>query len=219
MIDKYILAERASAIGDGIIKIENFTDAIISTDAIVEYSEKNTSALLESALESDFNSKKELDAKKVMAAAMIIAKSKGILPVDILENNGVFDAASIADEAISRMKVAYQISKGYIDVYEGADKLIDQATARALAVSDRVVEIGVDFAINKVAIAVARCYPPALPVVTVLKNYQPFITKKSQELVNSGMGKLNKAAKSLVHKAGELIKNKISSKVRLKIFS
>lgn len=222
MIDKYDLAEKASIMVDGIKTIETFSDAVIDADSIPVDSQKTSSSLFTSALESDFNSKQELDTKKVVAAALIIAKKIGKLPNGIPENIGGIEAASISDETISRMKVAYQVSKGNIDVYEAADKLIDIATARMLAVSDKVVEKGVALAVDHIGMRVAKCFPPARPVVVVAKLCQPYITQQAQELVKKGIGKLNTIAKKTIRKVGETInKNKVSAKSRskFKLFS
>lgn len=219
MMERYILADNAAIIGDGIKQIANITDAIISSESVPVEVGSTKSSLLESALTSSFNSTEELNAKKVMAAALVIAKRKGILPADIpVDANGI-DIASLADDAVSRMKVAYQSSVGQIDVYEGADVIIDQATARALTVSETMVAQGVDLAINKIGLAVARTFPLAIPVVAMIKNYQPYITEKAQTLVKTGIQKLNTIAKSAVRKAGEYIKNKLTSKVRSLLFS
>ena len=219
MMDRSILADNAGIIVDGIKQIVNFTDAVINSEYIPIVADKNKSALIESALTSPFNSQQELNAKKVMAAALIIAKRKGVLPADMLVCADRIDIASIADDAVSRMKVAYQTSIGTLDVYESADALIDQATSRAMAVSEIAVAQGVDLAINKVGAIVARSCPPALPIVLMMKNYQPYITEKAQSLVKDGIQKLNSYAKTAVRKAGEYIKNKVASKVRSLLFS
>lgn len=219
MIDKYILADNAGIIGEGVKQIVDFTDAVISAESLPAVIEKKESTVFESALNTPFNSLQELNAKKVMAAALFIAKRKGVLPSSIPTDVDAIDIASLADDAVSRMKVAYQTSIGNIDVYEGADTLIDQATARALAISDKVVARGVDLAIDKVGSVIARAYPPALPIVAVIKNYQPFITEKAQSLVKTGIQKLNTYAKTAVRKVGEYIKNKVASKVRTLLFS
>lgn len=219
MIDKYILAENASIIGDGVKQIVDFTHAVIGSESLPAVVNEKGSSLLESALKTPFNSLQELNAKKVMAAALVIAKRKGVLPSGIPADADAIDIASLADDAVSRMKVAYQTSIGNIDVYEGADALIDQATARVMTISDKAVAQGVDLAIDKAGAVIARAYPPALPIVAVIKNYQPFITEKAQSLVKNGIQKLNSYAKANVRKAGEYIKTKVASKVRSLLFS
>ncbi len=181
------------------------------------------STLLNKALESDFNSSSELAAKKVMSAAILIAKSKGLLPESMPENVDGIGAATISDEAFTKMKTAFQVSKGNIDAYEAADKLIDHATARALAVSDGVVEKGVDMAVSKIGLVVAASYPPLIPVVAALSVFQPAITKKAQELVKTGIVKMNEVAKTAVRKVGEAAKvyatKIISTTIRRLIFA
>lgn len=213
MIDKYILADKAALIENGIKKIESISNAVIEPESVVAVNERPASILFDSALNSPFNSVQELNAKKVMATAMLIAKSKGILPEESFNKLDGISAASIADEAISRMKVAFQTSVGNIDVYEGADILIDKATARAMAVSDVLVAKGMDVAINKVATVVAKSYPPLLPVVQMVKYCQPYITEKAQQCVRAGIQSLNKVAKTSIRKVGDFIKSKVTSKI------
>lgn len=221
MIDKYDLAEKASIMVDGIRTIETISDAAIATNSIPVVTPKSSASLFTTALESDFNSKAELDSKKVIAAALIIAKRMGKLPNEIPQDIDAIEAASISDETLSRMKVAYQVSTGKIDVYEAADKLIDIATARMLAVSDKVVEKGVALAVDHIGRVVAKCYPPAQPVVEVAKLCQPYITSQAQKLVKEGIGKLNVIAKKTIRKVGESLRNKVATKTHSirKLFS
>ena len=219
MLDKEFLSNSAQNISEAIKGVEEITNAIITTDKLPNVETGQSSTLLDSALNSDFNSPQELSAKKVMAAAMVIAKRKGVLPAEFPENSDAISVASIADEAVTRMKVAVQTAAGNIDVYAASDKLIDQATARVLAVSDTIVERGIDAAVNKIGLAVARTFPPAIPVILMIKNYQPMITEKAQKYVRTGIQKLNTYAKTAVRKVGDFVKNKLTSTFKSLLFS
>ena len=197
-------------------------DIIIEPDLISTikfYPEKN---IFDEALKTEFHSEEELKAKKVLSAAMVIAKKKNILPEEISNNLPPVTVASIADETVNKNKVAYKVGNNQIDVYEAADKMIDYATARMLAVSDKVVKQGVDFAINKIGVAVASVCPNALPVVATIKYFQPWITEKTQKAVKSGIKSLNTWAKKSLKKIGEKVsefainytKNKVSAVLR-----
>lgn len=188
--------------------------ALVSENSIPTAETQKESQLMESALSSVFNSKQEVDAKKMMSAALLIAKKTGVLPVGVSESISGISSACLADEAVSRMKVAYKVATGEIDAYEASDKLVDQATARLVTVSDTAVKVGVDLAINKLGTWVAAAYPPALPVVTVIKTVQPYITAKAQHFVKKGIEKLNVVAKKAVRKTIDFVKTKVSNTVQ-----
>lgn len=192
--------------------------ALVSENSIPTVDTQKESPLLDLALSSVFNSKQEVDAKKMMSAALLIAKKTGVLPEGVSESIDSISSASLADEAVSRMKVAYKVATGEIDAYEAADKLVDQATARLATVSDKAVKLGVEFVINKLGTWVASAYPHALPVVTVIKTVQPYITAKAQHYVRKGIEKLNVVAKKAVRKSVDFVKTKVSNTVQ-RLFS
>ncbi len=192
----------------------NVDTALLGENEVPVLEPSQPSSIMENALTSDFYSKQELDAKKVMSAALLIAKKKGVLPETLKDSIDMISSATLADETVSRMKVSYRIASGLINAYKGVDKLIDQATARMIAVSDTVVEKGVDYALNSLETAVAICYPPAKPIVAVIRIFQPYITTTAQIFVKKGIAKLNKIAKESIHKVKEFVKIKASNKIR-----
>lgn len=218
MIDKSFIVGAAKKIKENTELIVNTGNAIIEESTLPVTQEMAQTAVKESmlmnkALTSSFNSSEELKSKKLLSAALLIARKKNLLPAGMPETFGSVSSASISDEAITKMKTAYQVATGKIDVCVAADKMIDRATARLLAVSDVAVKKGVDIAINKIGAVVATVYPPARPVVAVLKFVQPFITEKAQQLVKKGIQKINTVAKKTVRKVVETLK------VGVKIFS
>lgn len=208
------LAQTSKNIREGIAQIEDISSAITTIPNIPDLAVSTATQMFDSAIKSVFNSPEETNAKKVVAAALIIAKSKGLLPAEMADSLGGVDAAAIADEGVSRLKVGFQTAIGNIDVYEGADILIDKATARALAVSELVVDKVVGVAIDKVSVAIATICPPLAPVAYAMKAFQPFITEKVKEKVDKGINKLSAYAKTLVRKVGETIINKATTKLR-----
>ncbi len=214
----------SSLVGDfvsNVKKITDISDAAYSGETLPS-TQGGEYPLMEKALSSGFNSNSELLAKKAMSAALLIAKKKGLLPENMPENLNGLGAASIVDDAFTRMKTAYQVDSGKIDIYEAADKLIDQATVRALAVSDVVVEKGIDIAVNKIGLAVSIAFPKLSPVVGLMKAFQPFITNKAQKMVKTGIKSMNTVAKKAVRKIGDAIeelKNRtISTTIKRLVF-
>ena len=194
------ISKIAEVVGKNTKQIVNVGSTLLSDEVTFNEESVKESQLMDAALSSDFNSKAEVNAKKVIATAMLIAKKNNVLPAGMPEIIDGVSSASIADEAISRMKVAYKIATGAIDVEEAADKLIDRATARLVAVSDTMVEKGLNIAINKIGAAIAVVYPQARPVVAVIKVFQPYLTAKVKVLVKKGIQKTNEFAKSAARK-------------------
>ena len=67
--------------------------------------------------------KKEVVLKKAFATAVTIAKDKGVLPFEV---NSSEQIASLVDDGLTRMKVAYQTATGKIDAYQAVDALVDR---------------------------------------------------------------------------------------------
>ena len=208
MFDASIISKYAREIGSNILDIENVSNALIEIEDNKEETGKQ-SAIMQQAIDSPFNSKSELNAKKIMATALLVAKEKGVLPSTLSSSMDAAEAASIADESISVMKVASQVASGRMDANRGIDLLADKATARIIAISDRLVEKGVDFAVKKLSVAIVAACPPAAPLVFCIRDMQPVIEKKAKNLVSKGIIKLNEVAKSytkrLVEKAKESV--------------
>lgn len=122
MITEFI-SSAAESIDSNISKIENISEAVYSGDNL-PVSHGLQFQLFQDALESEFNSPSELEAKKLMSAALLIAKNKGLLPEGISNKIGAEDVAILVDDTFTIMKAAYQIATGKIDVYEGADIII-----------------------------------------------------------------------------------------------
>ncbi|MDE6338337.1 MAG: hypothetical protein K2K97_00940 [Muribaculaceae bacterium] len=203
------ISKIAATVIDNTKQIVSVDSALLSEECISNEEVVKESPLMEKALISDFNSAEELNAKKVMSTALLIAKKTGALPERLSQTLDGISSASLSDEAISRMKVAYKIATGEIDAYDAADKLIDRATSRLVAVSDIIVGKSVDIVIDMISMAVATVYPPARPVVMVIKIFQPYIKAKVKDLVKKGIRKLNEVAKNAARKTIDFVKSKI----------
>lgn len=195
-------------------KLSSFTSAIFPSLKEEPPVFKEPLVLPEKALESNFNSRQEVLVKKGLAGAICIAKRLNVLPESIDTNVTATQISSIADEAVTRAKAAYQVGAGMIDSYEAADRIIDRATARVSAISDRIVSKGIGIAINKIGTAITAAIPAAAPVVAVVKFFQPLITEKCQKFVRKGIEKINSVAKKVVRKIasfGKKVINKLKS--------
>lgn len=184
------------------------SEAIINLDQNIQTGGSHMNELTEKALNSAFDSEAELKVKKAMYAGMLIAKKAGILPAGISKEVTSDEAVSIVDDAFTRVKAAFKVATGELDVIEAADKIIDQGTARLATATEIAVSKGVDMAINKIGVMVIAAFPPAAPVVAVVKSLQPIITQRANEYVRKGINALNKLAKTAVRKTYSLVKEK-----------
>ena len=212
MMEKSQIVNIAKNIGEKTKAIVNLENVVVD-EAFLPMEQENEiketpSPIMESALSSKFNSPEELKAKKVLSAALLIAKKKKVLPVGVPASIDAIGSASTSDETVTKM----------IDPYKATDLMIDRATSRMLAVSDVVVKKVVDVAIDRVGEVVATVFPPARPVVAVLKVVKPFVTKKVQQLVKKGIKKLGAIAKATVRKIGSKLFSKVKSGLA-KLFS
>ena len=80
--------------------------------------------------------KKEVVLKKAFATAVTIAKDKGVLPFEV---NSSEQIASLVDDGLTRMKVAYQTATGKMDAYQAVDALVDRVAVRVVGIADRVI--------------------------------------------------------------------------------
>lgn len=89
-------------------------------------------------LDLPFNDKREVILKKLFAVAVNIAIKNKTFPIELKDTSSVA-IASMIDEGLNRVKVAYLSSVGQMDVIEAADVLIDRAAARTVAVLEKAV--------------------------------------------------------------------------------
>lgn len=149
-------------------------------------------------LDLPMNDKKEAVLKKLFATAVVAADNSGALSVALPDSP--LAVASMVDDGLNRLKVAYKTSVGEMDSVDAVDALIDSAAVRTMAVMDKVVEKGMPVVIDKVCVAVATAYPPARSVVLVIKACEKYITQGTRVAVRKGIQTLQRVAKPIVKK-------------------
>lgn len=145
------------------------------------------------------NDKKEGILKKLFTTSIVIAKEKGQLPFEL--PNDPVEIASAVDEGLTQLKVAYKIATGELDSIEATDVLIDRAAVRAIAVTDKIIEMGVPVVLDKLCFALTKIYPPAIEVVPIIKASERYITIGTKIAVRKEINFLAKIAKPVVQKA------------------
>lgn len=162
-------------------------------------------------LDLPINDKKEAILKKLFATSIVIAKSKGLLPFEVPESPEAI--ASVVDESLTQMKVAYKTATGELDSIEAVDVLIDHVAVRAVAIADKVIEKGMPVVLDKLlCMVMTKVYPPAITVVPVIKHAERYITVATKVIVRKGIRTLAQAAKPIVKQVAAKAKS-IATKV------
>lgn len=156
-------------------------------------------------LDLPINDKKEAILKKLFATSIVIAKSKGLLPFEVPESPEAI--ASVVDESLTQMKVAYKTATGELDSIEAVDVLIDHVAVRAVAIADKVIERGMPVVLDKLCMVMTKVYPPAITVVPVIKHAERYITVATKVIVRKGIRTLAQAAKSIVKQVATKVKS------------
>ena len=161
-------------------------------------------------LDLPINDKKEAILKKLFATSIVIAKSKGLLPFEVPESPEAI--ASVVDESLTQMKVAYKTATGELDSIEAVDVLVDRVAVRAVAIADKVIEKGIPVILDKLCMVMTKVCPPAKAVVPVIKRAERYITVATKEVVRKGIRTLAQAAKPIVKQVAAKVKS-IATKV------
>lgn len=119
-------------------------------------------------LDLPFNDKREVVLKKLFAVAVNIAIKNKAFPIELKDTSSVA-IASMIDEGLNRVKVAYLSSVGQMDVIEATEVLIDRTAARAVAVIEKAVDKAGPLILNKVCSVVEAAYPQTKPVVAIVR--------------------------------------------------
>ena len=156
-------------------------------------------------LDLPINDKKEAILKKLFATSIVIAKSKGLLPFEVPESPEAI--ASVVDESLTQMKVAYKTATGELDSIEAVDVLVDRVAVRAVAIADKVIEKGIPVVLDKLCMVMTKVYPPAITVVPVIKHAERYITVATKVIVRKGIRTLAQAGKPIVKQVATKVKS------------
>lgn len=146
------------------------------------------------------NDPKEKALKKVMAAAMVTAAEKGVLPFPVSKKAS--SIASVVDEGLTHMKVAYKMEQGEINPTVATETVINHGIARAVSVVKKVVSKVVDKVVpvvaNVVVDAVSTVFPPVQLVKPFVQRAVPYVSHAVKTAVHAGIQTFAEAAKPVV---------------------
>lgn len=196
---------------DGFIKNNSALKSIILDEPVAYDGEQNdeTSQSIQEFLDSPLGDKKELYTKKIIAAATLIGKERGILTN--LPNSAAAIAA-LVDEGMTRVKVNYLVGNGLLDVEKAIEHVIDHAESRTVAFVDKVFESGI---ISNMAteglVSLVYAIPEIGPVIgPIAENYKPIIKNVIAKVevpvrnaIKKGIHVIAETSKKVVHKAKE----------------
>lgn len=163
-------------------------------------------------LDLPFNDKREVVLKKLFAVAVNVAIKNKTFPIEMKDTSSAA-IASMIDEGLNRLKVAYLSSIGNMDVIEAAEALIDRTAARAVAVIEKAVDKAGPLILDKVCSVVEAAYPQIRPVMIIVRANEKIIIEKAKEVVRKGIEILASSAKTIIKQNAPLL-NKISQKVK-----
>ena len=215
MENEYIYSEEFQTYGDNLKNslTEYVTlESTILDGASIEGKDKATpmgcmQEFLDAALVGD----KDTAMKKLFAAGIVMANDAGVLPF-VLPDDSPIGIASLVDDSLTRVKVAYKVATGEIPAEEVVDTLIDHAAARAMAVADTVVDT-VEANTDLICDALSIAFPPATVAIQfakpIVKQVVTRVAPKVKELIHTGINKVSQVAKEVARPIGAKVKNRL----------
>ena len=222
MENEFIYSEEFQSYGDKLkSNLANYVtlESSLLDDTSVESDDKATPmGCMQEFLDASLVGDKDTAMKKLFAAGLTLANDAKALPFD-LPDSSPEGIASVVDDSLTRVKVAYKVATGEIPLEEATDTLIDAAAARAMAVADNVVDTvsaNTDLICDTLSIA----FPPAAEVIQiakpVIKHVVTNVAPKVKEAIHTGIEKVSRyakeAARPIIAKAREIgvkVKNRI----------
>ena len=156
--------------------------------------------VMQAFMELPVDDPKEKALKKVMAAAMVTAAEKGVLPFPVPKKAS--SIASVVDEGLTHMKVAYKVAQGKMNPVEATETVINHGIARAASVvkkvASKVVDKVVPVVADAVVDAVSTVFPPVQLVKPIVQKTVPYVSHTVKTAVHAGIQTLAEAAKPVV---------------------
>lgn len=159
-------------------------------------------------LELPLNSPEEVNLKKIFATAVVIANEKGILPFRLPEN--AEEIASLVDEGLTRVKLAFKQQTGEMDAYEVADALIDKVALRAIVILDSVIDESLPIIAESLS-KLALKHPYTASLAPFIEIVVPYVAEPVKNAICKGIRFIANESKPIVHKAIDYVKGKAKS--------
>lgn len=183
--------------------------------------EDNNNEWLQSYIEGKVDELTADQMRRIIAKAVIVSVKNNTMEVPAEAES----IASLVDEGLTKMKVAYQVENdGEYDLADAFKEMVDHQISRiatiadhaitkaekiALEKSDKVTDTVIDFAAKGLK-AVACAFPPARPLAKFIEAGAQYIKPIARKAVKKGIQVLANTAKTFVKKAVPIVKKAVS---------
>lgn len=176
---------------------------------------------VENFLKKQLGDVAEQKMQKIFATASVIGDEK-----NGKEKQSAVQYASLVDEGLTRLKVAYQQEEGEIDSDDAEKVIVDHAVCRTASIADKFIgyaeRVGhglVNIFTNKETInrgidCFTTACPKAKPLSGFMKRAANFVAPAIRSVVHSGVSKIASATRSVCSKAVSTAKSFGSSVCR-----
>ncbi len=184
------------------LKLNTLLSAIALETVSTESNQESTVA--KAYFEAPLDTETDNDVKKVVAAAVEIAKKKKLL-TDELNETSTIETTATVDAGMTSAKVAYKVEQKQLEPIDALDYLIDKAAARVIAVVDSTCKTAGGNIGAKVGSVLGGLFNPAAAELgaKVGRVVGAAAGKKVAEIVNKGVNVVASAAKSVVRSVCE----------------
>jgi hypothetical protein len=183
------------------LKDELKLNTLLSAIALetVRTDSQQESTIAQAYFDAPLDAETDNDVKKVVAAAVEIAKKNKLLVEELNEASTIQITATV-DAGLTSAKVAYKVEQRELEPIDALDYLIDKAAARVMAVVDVTCKTAGGNIGATVGAAIGGLFNPAAAVLgaKVGRVIGAAAGKKVSEIVNVGVSIVASAAKSAV---------------------
>lgn len=166
---------------------------------------------LKEYMESTIDDARDGEIKKIVTTAFVKAKKLGV--VKHLEDKDPTVIASIVDNGLTQVKMAYKIATGEINIPEAVDYLIDRTTARVEAVIKSTCRKAGGFVGEKVGLAIGSVFGPVGSAVGGMAGrvVGEFVGERIGEKITKGCRKVAEKTKEVCRDVYQGAKEFVSS--------
>ncbi|MBF0112857.1 MAG: hypothetical protein HQK74_09015 [Desulfamplus sp.] len=191
---------------------DHSTEIIPNTDDKLKQPELSS---VKDFFKTPLDSAEDLNIKKTVAAATVIAKEKGF--IKSFETSSNEEIAATVDYGLTGVKAAYKVGTGEMKTIDAIDYMVDKAVAVVATVVKSAVEKGVAFVCEVGAVIGISRYvknPAAIEAARqIAKTVGESAGKAAGEYAAKGVQLLGKGVKGLLNNV-EKLKNSITDKLK-----
>jgi len=205
------MSEMINTVATSVVDNASINVAVMGLSPIVTLADEISpqNEWLQPFLDSPINALNEAEYRKTMAIAVVKAMSTGALPK--MDAVGV---ASLVDEGMTRLKTAYQIGAGRIDVYKATDILVDHAEEALQQAAPEAVSVAIDYAATAITAGLASIYPPAAAVEPFIRSAAEYIKPHAVKFVQKGITKVAESTRKYIRETAPKAEKWLTNKAK-----